>query len=77
LLQVLGLPAAEHFPTLLTVSNFDEGSLVMATSTGGIKRTALTAFSKLKASGLGAVKLLQVRWRSVVLRTIAAGMAGS
>jgi DNA gyrase/topoisomerase IV subunit A len=58
---VLGLPAAERFPTLLAVSDFDAGCLVMATSRGGIKRTALTAFSKLRATGLAAVKLLEVR----------------
>lgn len=57
--QVLGLPAAERFPTLLAVSDFDAGCLVMATSRGGIKRTALTAFSKLRATGLAAVKLLE------------------
>lgn len=57
---MLGLPAAERFPALLTVSDFDNGCLVMATSTGGIKRTELTAFSKLRASGLAAVKLLEV-----------------
>lgn len=63
-LQALGLPAAERFPALLAVSSFDDdsnSSLVMATSRGGIKRTALSAFSKLRATGLTAIKLLEVR----------------
>lgn len=58
--QVLGLPAAERFPTLLAVSDFDAASLVMATSSGGIKRTPLTAFSKIRGSGLAAIKLHEV-----------------
>jgi DNA gyrase/topoisomerase IV subunit A len=32
----------------------------MATTAGGIKRTALTAFSKLNRNGLAAIKLSEV-----------------
>lgn len=74
LLQVLGLPAAERFPTLQAVSDFDEGCLVMATSRGGIKRTALTAFSKLRSTGLAAVKLREVR--SLAMRVWGGGVEG-
>lgn len=59
-MQVLGLPAADRFPTLMAVSDFDAASLVMATSSGGIKRTPLTAFSKIRGSGLAAIKLHEV-----------------
>jgi DNA gyrase/topoisomerase IV subunit A len=60
--QVLGLPAPERFPTMLPVSSFaEEGTtLVMATSTGGIKRTPLAAFSSIMRNGLAAIKLAEV-----------------
>lgn len=63
-LQVLGLPAPEHFPTLLPVSSFSEGDarLVLATTAGGIKSTALSAFEKIRHNGLAATKLVAVRW---------------
>jgi DNA gyrase subunit A len=64
-LQVLGLPAADRFPALLTVRSFDDSSLVMATSRGGIKRTALSAFSRVKVNGLAAIKLQEVGMRLV------------
>lgn len=63
-LQALGLAAAERFPTLLAVAGFDdETSLVMASSLGGIKRTPLSAFSKLRATGLAAIRLQEVMRR--------------
>lgn len=60
--QVLGLPAPERFPALLPVSSFTEPgqSLVMATTSGGIKQTSLEAFGRLKKTGLAAIKLLEV-----------------
>jgi hypothetical protein len=60
--QVLGLPAAERFPTLLAVASFEEdASLVVATSSGGIKRTRLSAFARVNKAGLAALKLAEVR----------------
>eukprot|EP00878_Enallax_costatus_P019373 GHUV01020438.1.p1 GENE.GHUV01020438.1~~GHUV01020438.1.p1 ORF type:complete len:826 (+),score=272.01 GHUV01020438.1:1150-3627(+) len=57
--QVLGLPAPEHFPTLLPVSSFsdEDARLVLSTTAGGIKCTQLSAFQKIKKNGLGAIKL--------------------
>lgn len=59
---MLGLPAPEHFPTLLPVSSFsdDDARLVMATTAGGIKCTQLSAFEKIRQNGLGAIKLHEV-----------------
>lgn len=69
--QVLGLPAPERFPTLLPVRSFtdESASLAMATSAGGIKRTDLAAFSKIHKNGLAAIKLDEVRAFTVTVST--------
>ena len=56
--QLLPIPREEAITSLLSVSSFDdETHLLMLTNGGFIKRTPLSAFSKIRANGLIAIGL--------------------
>ena len=56
--QLLPIPREEAITSLLSVSSFDEEMhLLMLTQGGFIKRTSLSAFSKIRANGLIAIGL--------------------
>ena len=58
IVQLLPIPREEAITSLLSVSSFDdENYLLMLTSGGFIKRTPLSAFSKIRANGLIAIGL--------------------
>ncbi len=58
IVQLLPIPREEAITSLLSVSSFnDENYLLMLTRGGYIKRTPLSAFSKIRANGLIAIGL--------------------
>jgi DNA gyrase subunit A len=58
IVQLLPIPREEAITSLLSVSSFDdENYLLMLTRGGFIKRTPLSAFSKIRANGLIAIGL--------------------
>ena len=58
IVQLLPIPREEAITSLLAVGSFDsDNHLVMLTKGGFIKRTALSAFSKIRANGLIAISL--------------------
>ncbi len=58
IVQLLPIPREESITSLLSVSSFDdENYLLMLTRGGFIKRTPLSAFSKIRANGLIAIGL--------------------
>ncbi len=58
IVQLLPIPREEAITSLLSVSSFDEDThLLMLTKGGFIKRTPLSAFSKIRANGLIAIGL--------------------
>ena len=58
IVQLLPIPREESITSLLSVSSFDdENYLLMLTRGGYIKRTPLSAFSKIRANGLIAIGL--------------------
>ncbi len=58
IVQLLPIPREEAITSLLSVSSFDdENYLLMLTRGGYIKRTSLSAFSKIRANGLIAIGL--------------------
>lgn len=66
IVQLLPIPAEEKITSLVPVSEFtDEEYLVMLTGKGYIKKTALSAFSNIRANGLIAISLEEgdrLRW---------------
>jgi DNA gyrase subunit A len=66
IVQLLPIPHNEKITSIISVSEFTEDEyLVMLTSKGYIKKTALTAFSNIRANGLIAISLEegdQLRW---------------
>lgn len=64
--QMLPIPVTEKITSILAVSEFsDDEYLVMLTKGGYIKKTALSAFSNIRANGLIAISLEegdQLRW---------------
>ncbi|MCM1982519.1 DNA gyrase subunit A [Lyngbya confervoides] len=66
LVQLLPIPREEKITSVLAVSEFTEDEyLVMMTSNGYIKKTALSAFSNIRTNGLIAIALEeddQLRW---------------
>jgi DNA gyrase subunit A len=79
IVQLLPIPHAEKITSILSVSEFSEDEyLVMLTTKGYIKKTALTAFSNIRTNGLIAITLEegdQLRWvrRARVEDTIIVG----
>ncbi len=58
IVQLLPIPREEAITSLLSVTSFDEDNyLLMLTKGGFIKRTPLSAFSKIRANGLIAIGL--------------------
>ncbi len=58
IVQLLPIPREEAITSLLSVTSFDEDThLLMLTKGGYIKRTSLSAFSKIRANGLIAIGL--------------------
>ena len=58
IVQLLPIPREEAITSLLAVASFDaETYLVMLTKGGFVKRTSLSAFSKIRANGLIAIGL--------------------
>jgi len=58
IVQLLPIPREESITSLLSVSSFDEEShLLMLTKGGFIKRTSVSAFSKIRSNGLIAIGL--------------------
>ncbi len=58
--QLLPIPREEAITSLLSVSSFDDDNqLLMLTKGGFIKRTSVSAFSKIRANGLIAIGLEQ------------------
>ena len=58
IVQLLPIPREEAITSLLSVSSFeDETHLLMLTNGGYIKRTVVSAFSKIRANGLIAISL--------------------
>ncbi len=58
IVQLLPIPREEDITSLLSVSSFDDEShLLMLTKGGFIKRTSVSAFSKIRANGLIAIGL--------------------
>ena len=58
IVQLLPIPREESITSLLSVSSFDdENYLLMLTRGGYIKRTSLSAFSKIRSNGLIAIGL--------------------
>lgn len=58
IVQLLPIPREESITSLLAVSSFDDDThLLMLTKGGFIKRTSLSAFSKIRANGLIAIGL--------------------
>tara|TARA_Y100001968_G_scaffold316077_1_gene343442 strand:- start:7369 stop:9996 length:2628 start_codon:yes stop_codon:yes gene_type:complete len=58
IVQLLPIPREEAITSLLSVSSFDDDThLLMLTKGGFIKRTPLSAFSKIRANGLIAIGL--------------------
>ncbi|KGG12221.1 MULTISPECIES: DNA gyrase subunit A [Prochlorococcus] len=56
--QLLPIPREEAITSLLSVSSFDDDNhLLMLTKGGYIKRTSVSAFSKIRANGLIAISL--------------------
>jgi DNA gyrase subunit A len=66
IVQLLPIPVDEKITSIITVSEFtDDEYLVMLTYKGYIKKTALAAFSNIRANGLIAISLEdgdQLRW---------------
>lgn len=66
IVQMLPIPKEEKITSIVPVDQFsDEEYLVMLTKGGNIKKTALTAFSSIRANGLIAISLEegdQLRW---------------
>lgn len=66
IVQMLPIPVTEKITSVLAVSEFsDDEYLVMLTKGGFIKKTALSAFSNIRANGLIAISLEegdQLRW---------------
>ncbi|MDJ0736394.1 MAG: DNA gyrase subunit A [Nostocaceae cyanobacterium] len=66
IVQMLPIPKEEKITSIVPVSEFsDDEYLVMLTQGGNIKKTALTAFSNIRANGLIAISLEagdQLRW---------------
>jgi len=66
IVQLLPIPREEAITSLLSVTSFDEEHhLLMLTNGGFIKRTSLSAFSKIRANGLIAIGLEEgdaLRW---------------
>ncbi len=64
--QLLPIPREEAITSLLSVSSFDDDNhLLMLTNGGFIKRTKVSAFSKIRANGLIAISLEEgdsLRW---------------
>jgi DNA gyrase subunit A len=79
IVQLLPIPHEEKITSLISVSEFSEDEyLVMLTTKGYIKKTALTAFSNIRTNGLIAISLEdgdQLRWvrRARVEDTIIVG----
>ena len=58
IVQLLPIPRDEQITSLLAVASFDaDNHLVMLTKGGFVKRTSLSAFSKIRANGLIAIGL--------------------
>ncbi|CAM6095059.1 unnamed protein product [Calypogeia fissa] len=66
LVQILQLPQGERITSVLPVSDFkDDQYLVMLTSAGFIKRTAMSSFSAIRPTGIVAIQLVpgdELRW---------------
>ncbi|PSB03899.1 DNA gyrase subunit A [Merismopedia glauca] len=66
IVQLLPIPPAEKITSIVSVSEFtDEEYLVMLTGKGYVKKTALSAFSSIRANGLIAISLEEgdrLRW---------------
>jgi DNA gyrase subunit A len=66
IIQMLPIPKEEKITSIVSVSEFTEDEyLVMLTRNGFIKKTALSAFSNIRSSGLIAISLSegdQLRW---------------
>ncbi|MGA1623479.1 MAG: DNA topoisomerase (ATP-hydrolyzing) subunit A, partial [Synechocystis sp.] len=66
IVQMLPIPKDEKITSLVAVSEFDDDTyFIMLTRQGYIKKTALSAFSNIRANGLIAISLVegdQLRW---------------
>jgi DNA gyrase subunit A len=66
IVQMLPIPKDEKITSLVSVSEFDDDTyIIMLTRQGYIKKTALSAFSNIRANGLIAISLVegdQLRW---------------
>ena len=66
IVQMLPIPKDEKITSLVSVSEFDHDTyIIMLTRQGYIKKTALSAFSNIRANGLIAISLVegdQLRW---------------
>ncbi|QHV00903.1 DNA topoisomerase (ATP-hydrolyzing) subunit A [Synechocystis sp. CACIAM 05] len=66
IVQMLPIPKDEKITSLVSVSEFDDDTyFIMLTKQGYIKKTALSAFSNIRANGLIAISLVegdQLRW---------------
>ncbi|MFM1841765.1 MAG: gyrase subunit [Cyanobacteriota bacterium] len=66
IVQMLPIPKDEKITSLVSVSEFDDDTyFIMLTRQGYIKKTALSAFSNIRANGLIAISLVegdQLRW---------------
>lgn len=79
LVQILPVPPGERITSVLPVSDFaDDQFLVMLTTKGFIKRTALSSFSTIRSTGIVAIQLVpgdELRWvrRAAEEDTVAIG----
>ncbi|AIE74057.1 MULTISPECIES: DNA topoisomerase (ATP-hydrolyzing) subunit A [unclassified Synechocystis] len=66
IVQMLPIPKDEKITSLVSVSEFDDDTyFIMLTKQGYIKKTALSAFSNIRANGLISISLVegdQLRW---------------